>query len=83
MIHIYGIFSELHHLCPWHIQGCISSNIDDNDILRSEEAAQSRTLVTRVRSVKEEKEEEVEKVVMAVMADTRNSDNNNVSVTSL
>ena len=54
-----------------------ASNIDDNDDLRSEEAAQSRT---RVRSVKEEKEE---KVVMAVMADTRNSDNNNVSVTSL
>ena len=58
----------------------LASNIDDNDDLRSEEAAQSRTLVTRVRSVKEEKEE---KVVMAVMADTRNSDNNNVSVTSL
>ena len=77
MIHIYGIFNELHHLCTWHIQGCISSNIDDNDILRSEEAAQSRT---RVRSVKEEA---VEKVVMAVMADTRNSDNNNVSATSL
>ena len=55
----------------------VASNIDNNDDPRSEEVAQSRTLVTRVRSVKEEK------VVMAVMEETRHSDNNNVSVTSL
>ena len=75
-----GILNELHYLCPWH-QGwhLILMTI----YLRSEEVAQSRTLVTRVRSVKEEKEEREEKVVMAVMAETRNSDNNNVSVTSL
>ena len=53
------------------------SNIDANDDLRAEEAVQSRTLVTRVKSVKEEK------VVMAVVEDPRHSDNNNVSVTSL
>ena len=57
-----------------------ASNIDANDDLRAEEAAQSRTLVTRVKSVKEEREE---KVVMAVVEDPRHSDNNNVSVTSL
>ena len=62
---------------------CVASNIDDNDDPRSEEVAQSRTLVTRVRSVKEEKVEKEEKVVMAVMEETRHSDNNNVSVTSL
>ena len=65
------------------VASSVASNIDDNDDPRSEEVAQSRTLVTRVRSVKEEKVEREEKVVMAVMEETRHSDNNNVSVTSL
>lgn len=65
------------------VTSSVASNIDDNDDPRSEEVAQSRTLVTRVRSVKEEKVEREEKVVMAVMEETRHSDNNNVSVTSL
>ena len=51
--------------------------------------AQSRSLVTRVRSVREgqgarvEMGEKMEKVVIAATGDTRHSDNNNVSVTSL
>ena len=65
------------------VASSVASNIDDNDDPRSEEVAQSRTLVTRVRSVKEEKVEREEKVVMAVMEETRHSDNNNVSVTNL
>ena len=65
------------------VASSVASDIDDNDDPRSEEVAQSRTLVTRVRSVKEEKVEREEKVVMAVMEETRHSDNNNVSVTSL
>ena len=65
------------------VASSVASNIDDNYDPRSEEVAQSRTLVTRVRSVKEEKVEREEKVVMAVMEETRHSDNNNVSVTSL
>ena len=51
--------------------------------------ARSRTLVTRLRSVREGQEnrvemgEKMEKVVIAATGDTRHSDNNNVSVTSL